>query len=91
MTQYCSPELAQNVQTGRLQGRCRCGWATPWVSPTVANLKVTEDAINAHRPQLDPVARSKLAELIEFGNEEGVDARLVRDIVTLLATAKRVP
>lgn len=91
MTVPCAPELAQDVRSGLLQGRCRCGWDTPWVSPTVANLKATEDAIAAHRPTLDPVARAKLAELIELGNEEGVDPVLVRELVTLLATAMRVP
>jgi hypothetical protein len=87
----CSPELVQDLHTGALRGQCRCGWFTPWARPTVANLKHLEDTIDAHRPRLDPVVRAKLDELIETGNEAGVDATLVRDLVTLIATAKRIP
>lgn len=88
----CSPELVQRIADGCLQGQCRCGWVSGgWRPPTVAHLKEVEDAIETHRPRLDPVVAAKLEELIERGTVEGVDATLVRELVTVFAQATRLP
>ena len=92
MNGKCSPELVQRIADGQLQGQCRCGWTSgDWASPTVAHLKAVEDAIDAHRPVLDPVIAAKIDELIERGNIEGVDATLVRELVTVFARTTRIP
>lgn len=92
MISKCSPELVQRIADGQLQGQCRCGWTSgEWQPPTVAHLQAVEDAISGHRPKMDPVLRAKLDELIEHGHAHGLDATLVRDVVTVFAQTSRLP